>query len=60
MRAILLLSVMWSFVMSQSTPDNYVIKLVGGMPNEGNVYAVNKNNYYGPVCDDDWNINDVS
>ncbi len=38
------------------------VKLIGGkQPGEGNVFAKNPvTGTYGPVCDDHWDINDVS
>ena len=38
------------------------VVLIGGeTPSSGNVYAINTNTgIYGPVCDDNWDIEDVS
>ena len=46
-----------------TTPYGHHVELQGGSvgPSEayGNVFAVNSNGYFGPVCDDDWSSNDV-
>jgi len=41
---------------------SFLVKLVGGANQlEGNVFALNpKTGVFGPVCDDGWNIQNVS
>ena len=40
----------------------YIVELIGGSSlSDGNVYATNPaTGIYGPVCDDNWDIDDVS
>jgi hypothetical protein len=40
----------------------YIVELIGGSSlSNGNVYATNPpTGIYGPVCDDNWDIDDVS
>ena len=35
-----------------TTYDKYRVELIGGSYSSGNVFAVNRNGYFGPVCDD--------
>ena len=43
-------------------PDEQVnVKLIGGNGNSsGNVFVVNRNGYFGPVCDDYWGDTEAS
>merc|ERR1719348_2978139 len=41
---------------TSTTPAQEVlVTLVGGNSSSGNVFALNSNGYFGPVCDDGWN-----
>ena len=45
----------------QSCTDSCSVKLIGGNgESSGNVYAVNRNGFYGPVCDDYWDYIDAT
>ena len=43
-----------------TTTSIYHVELRGGGSSYGNVYAVNRNGYFGPVCDDSWDDYDAN
>ena len=45
----------WFFCSS----PNYIELRGGDGYSYGNVYAVNSNGYFGPVCDDDWGVEEA-
>ena len=45
----------------QSCTESCSVKLIGGNSvSSGNVFVTNSNNYYGPVCDDNWDNTDAT
>ena len=43
-----------------TTDDKYHVELIGGSSKSGNVFATNRNGYFGPVCDDSFGSNEAN